>query len=327
MNHDSGADPGAATDQDHIPFNAERLDVGDGHSIYVEQVGLPTGLPVVFLHGGPGSGFQLHHRRLFDPARFRTILFDQRGAGRSLPYLKLEANTTQHLVNDMERIRTQLGIGRWLIVGGSWGSTLALAYAERFPENVCGMVLRAVFFGTEQELDWAFVEGPERFRPDLLAELCQFLLPSERSDIIGSFMRRLSNPHPLIHAPAAGIWYAAERVLSLSAPAGASLEGNMPPAGVVPPTPIMQAHYFTNYCFLEPGQLLNNAYRLTGIPGVIVQGRYDLLCPPATGWALSAAWPNAQLRFVEGAGHSMSESGVTEAIQQGVSDVAEIARW
>jgi proline iminopeptidase len=204
----------------------------------------------------------LHHRELFDPDRFRTILFDQRGAGRSRPHLRLEANTTRHLVEDLERIHAHLGIDRWLVVGGSWGSTLALAYAERFPEQVCGLVLRAIFLGTEQELDWAFVEGPKRFRPELLAELSDFLLPSERNDIIGCFMRRLSNPHPLIHAPAAALWYAAERVLSRSVPSDPTLAGNMPPSDIIPPTPTMQAHYFSNYCFLEPGQLLANAYRL-----------------------------------------------------------------
>lgn len=193
------------TEQDLLPFSVEMLDVGDGHSIYIEQIGSPGGVPVVFLHGGPGSGCQLHHRRLFDPERYRTILFDQRGAGRSRPYLTFEANTTQHLVADMERIRLHLGVERWLIVGGSWGSTLALAYAQRFPERVCGLVLRAVFLGTEQEIDWAFVEGPKRFRPELFEEFSNFLLPSERDDVVGSFMQRLTNPHPPIHAPAAAV--------------------------------------------------------------------------------------------------------------------------
>ena len=324
MNTEAAAEH-VAPDRRIAPFHAEMLEVGNRHSLYVEQVGCPEGLPIVFLHGGPGSGCQLHHRELFDADRFRTILFDQRGAGRSRPYLRLEANTTHHLVEDLERIRAHLGIDRWLVVGGSWGSTLALAYAERFPEQVYGLVLRAIFLGTEQELDWAFVEGPKRFRPELFAELSEFLLPSERSDIVGSFMRRLSNPHPMIHAPAAALWYAAERVLSRTVPLGATLAGNMPPPDIVPPTPIMQAHYFRHYCFLEPGQLLANAHRLAGIPGVIVQGRHDLLCPPATANSLSAAWPRARLCLVEGAGHSMAEPGITEAIVEAVDELADRA--
>jgi proline iminopeptidase len=187
---------------------------------------------------------------------------------------------------------------------------------------VRGLVLRAIFLGTEQELDWAFAEAPKRFRPELFAELSEFLLPSERSDLVGCFMRRLSNPHPMIHAPAAALWFAAERVLSRSVLSDPTLTGNMPRPGIIPPTPIMQAHYFGHYCFLEPGQLLANADRLASIPGVIVQGRYDLLCPPSTAYSLSAAWPRARLCFVEGAGHSMSEPGITEAIVGAVEELA-----
>lgn len=327
MSPEIEANVSAKTDKDLQPFSVEMLDVGDGHSIYVEQVGSPRGTPVVFLHGGPGSGCQLQHRHLLDPERYRTILFDQRGAGRSRPHLSFDANTTQHLVADMEHIRRHLGLERWLVVGGSWGSTLALAYAQRFPEKACGLVLRAVFLGTEQEIDWAFVEGPNRFRPELFEEFSNFLLPSERDDVIGSFMRRLTNPHPPIHAPAAAVWYAAERVLSRSNPSDVSIAGNMPPLGVVPPTPLMEAHYFSNYCFLAPGQLLNDAGRLAGIPGIIVQGRYDLLCPPQTAHALAGQWREARLHYVENAGHSMSEPGVTEAVVAAVDELVNGSRW
>jgi proline iminopeptidase len=256
------------------------------------------------------------------PSGFGRSYF-QRGAGRSRPHLCFEKNTTGHLVQDLERIRALVDVDGWIVVGGSWGSTLALSYAETYPDRVRGLVLRAVFLGTAGELDWAFIEGPKRFRPDLYAELASFLEPYERADILGSYMRRLGDPDPAIHEPAAAIWYAAERVLSQSAPRCSAIAGNLPPSGVVPPTPLMQAHYFPNQCFLHPGELLANADLLSGIPGAVIQGRYDLLCPPTSAYALSRVWPGCQLTFVEGAGHSMSEPGTTEAIVRAVGLLAD----
>ncbi len=298
------------------------LDVGDGHWIYVEEVGRRDGVPVLFLHGGPGSGAQHAHRNLFDPERMHALLFDQRGAGRSHPYLSTKANATNHLIADMEHIREHFGIEKWLLVGGSWGSTLALAYAERYPEYVSGMVLRAVFLGTRQETEWAFVEGPKQFRPDLFADFIGLLSVSERADPLGAYLRRICDSDPKVHGPAARMWNAYERTLSEMAPARTRLTDVVVSDGRLPPTPVMEAHYIRNDFFLEPDQLLREAHRLAGIPGVIVQGRYDLLCPPRAAFALSQVWSDARLQIVEGAGHSMTEPGIERAMAEAVRELA-----
>jgi proline iminopeptidase len=295
------------------------LSVGDGHWIYVEEVGRQDGYPAIFLHGGPGSGAQHAHRRIFDPKRHRAILFDQRGAGRSHPYLSLTANTTDHLVADIERLREHFGIEKWLVVGGSWGSTLAVAYAERHPRRVSGMVLRAVFLGTGAEVEWAFVTGPRTFRPDLYADFAAALPEGERSDPLASYLRRLANPDRAVQHPAAQAWYAYERALSELTPAQTRLPAIACTQGRLPPTPIVEAHYIRNQFFLKPDQLLREAAALAGIPGAIIQGRYDLLCPPAAAQALAEAWPDATLTFVEAAGHAMSEADVTQRLADAVS--------
>lgn len=300
------------------PFDARMLHVGDGHWLYVEEVGRRDGAPCLFLHGGPGSGSQHLHRRLFDPARHRAILFDQRGAGRSHPYLSLESNTTAHLVADIERIRAHFGIDRWLVAGGSWGSTLALAYAESFPERVAGLVLRAIFLGTKAEIDWAFVEGPKRFRPELFEDFAGFLPEGERADPLSAYLARLADPSRAVHAPAARIWHAYERALSELAPARTRLRDLDTGDGRLPPTPFVEAHYIRNGFFLAPGELLARASRLKGIPGVAVQGRYDLLCPPQNARALAQAWSDCRLTFIEAAGHAMTEPGVMAAMAEAV---------
>ena len=301
------------------PFDARMLDVGDGHWLYVEEVGRADGVPALFLHGGPGSGAQYAHRSLFDPERFHALLFDQRGAGRSHPYLSLQANTTDHHVADIERIREHFGIERWLIAGGSWGSTLALAYAERFPRRVRGLVLRAVFLGTREEVAWAFVEGPKLFRPELFADFAGFLPDAERADPLAAYLARLADPDPAVKGPAARMWNDYERALSRLQPAQTRLQAEPPAHGRLPPTPFFEAHYIRNDFFLKPDQLLRDAGRLKGIPGVVVQGRYDLLCPPKSAFALCAAWPDCRLQLVEGAGHDMSEPGVARAMTEAVS--------
>ena len=207
------------------PFDARMLSVGDGHWLYVEEVGTRGATPVLFLHGGPGSGSQHAHRTLFDPERHHAFLFDQRGAGRSHPYLSLAANTTQNLVADIETIREHFGIERWIVIGGSWGSTLALAYAEAYPQRVAGIVLRAVFLGTRDEVAWAFVEGPKRFRPELFADWIALLDEPERADPIAAYVARLANPDPKVHVPAAHAWHAYERTLSELAPGATQLAG------------------------------------------------------------------------------------------------------
>lgn len=300
-------------------FDARMINAGDGHWIYVEEVGTQGGRPIVFLHGGPGSGAQHAHRALFDPARDHAFLLDQRGAGRSHPYLSCVANTTQHLVADIEMIRTHFGIDKWLVVGGSWGSTLGLAYAEAHPERVTGLVLRAIFLGTSREVEWAFVDGPKTFRPELFAAFRDWLPEGERRDPLAGYVRRLTHPDPKIHAPAAHIWNAYERTLSELHPATLTMPSSFGRDARTPPTPIIEAHFIANHFFLEPGELLVNAGRLKGIPGAIIQGRYDLLCPPVNAHALAAAWPDASLQIVENAGHAMTEPGIMDAMRAAIS--------
>jgi proline iminopeptidase len=298
------------------------LDVGDGHWIYVEEVGTQGGIPALFLHGGPGSGAQHGHRLLFDPKRFHAILFDQRGAGRSHPYLATHANSTPHLVADIERIRVHFGFEKMLLVGGSWGSTLALAYAETYPHRVSGLVLRAVFLGTDEEVDWAFRRAPAELRPDLYESFVAALPEDERADPLKSYVARLSSTDAAVRDPAARHWFEFERILSEFAPRTASLPAELQQNGRVPPTPIIEAHYIANSFFMKPGALLDGAARLGSIPGVIVQGRYDLLCPPRAAFELAKRWPGAELEIVPGAGHAMTEPGVFEAMKSAVERLA-----
>ena len=305
----------------HAASAAERsafyLDVGDGHRLWVQTLGNATGVPMLFLHGGPGSGCNPGQQGLFDPARHFAVFLDQRGAGKSLPPRSRAANTTQHLIADIERLRQHLGLERWLIVGGSWGATLGLAYAEQYPERVSGLALRAVFLGTRAELEAAFCRRLKDFHPDLHLALAAHLpaLPPEAR--LPALWQLILSEEPAVHVPAAHLWYDIERALSSLAP--------MAPPGlprVLPATPFMEAHYFSHDCFLADGALLANAKRLHGIPGILIQGRFDLLCPPATTAALAAVWPDAAVRMVEGAGHGLSEPGIFEALREAIDTLS-----
>lgn len=304
-----------------LPFETHMLDVGGGHRIYVERVGRPDGIPAIFLHGGPGSGCNAPHRELFDPNRYCATLFDQRGAGRSTPWLGLKDNTTDHLTADIERIRKLFGHERMLVVGGSWGSTLALAYAQRHPERVAGIVMRAIFLGTPREVEWAFIDGPRTFRPELYAQFLAWLPERERADPLSSYYKRLLDPEPQIHVPAAWVWHHYERALSELHPQRTTLPADIRTTGKPPPTAIMEAHYLTHDCFLGPDQLIADAGRLAGIPGVIIQSRYDLLCPPVSARRLHEAWPGSKLTFIEPAGHAMSEPGVKAAMIAAIEQI------
>jgi proline iminopeptidase len=305
------------------PLTSQTLPVGDGHEIYVETVGRTDGIPAVYLHGGPGSGCQPDHRRLFDPERFHAVLFDQRGAGRSRPKGRREANTLSHLIADMEMIREQFGISRWTVVGGSWGATLALAYAQAHPDRVSGIVLRATFLGTRAELDGAFLNALPRFYPDLSDDFLSLLPPEERAEPLEGYWRRILDPDAAIHGPFIRAWHDTEQILSQQAPRHTRLDlASLKSSGALPSTPSMEAHYFQNDCFMRPNQLLEETDKLTGIPGIIVQGRYDLLCPPATSQALAARWHESEVRFVEGAGHSLYDPGVRDAVMRAIADLA-----
>jgi proline iminopeptidase len=305
------------------PLTSQMLPVSDGHEIYVESVGRSDGIPAVYLHGGPGSGCQPDHRRLFDPERFHAVLFDQRGAGRSRPKGGREHNTLPHLIADMETIREKFGIDRWMIVGGSWGATLALAYAQAHPDRVTGIVLRATFLGTRAELDGAFLDALPRFHPGLSDDFLKLLPPEERARPLDAYWRRILDSDSKVHGPFARAWHDTERILSEHRSGRTRLDPtSLNSTGALPASPFMEAHYFQNDCFMRPGQLLADAGKLAKIPGIIVQGRYDLLCPPATSHLLGAAWPESEIRFVEGAGHSLYDPGVRDAVMKAVADMA-----
>src|SRR5882757_2519148 len=320
------ADAGKSLSQRSDPFaplTSQLLPVGDSHEIYVETVGRTDGIPAVYLHGGPGSGCQPDHRRLFDPERFHAVLFDQRGAGRSRPKGRREDNTLAHLIADMEIIREKFGIARWMIVGGSWGATLALAYAQAHPDRVAGIVLRATFLGTRQELEGGFLKVLPHFYPALYDDFLNVLPAEERAQPIGAYFRRILDADPAVHGPATRAWGETERILSEHTPNRVRLD----PAALnssrpLPATPFMEAHYFANGCFMKPNQLMAEAGKLKGIPGIIVQGRYDLLCPPAISHALGSVWREAEIRFVEGAGHTLYDPGVRDAVMKAVADMA-----
>jgi proline iminopeptidase len=319
------ADAGKSTKRadPFAPLTSEMLDVGDGHQVHVESVGRADGIPAVYLHGGPGSGCQPDHRRLFDPERFHAILFDQRGAGRSRPKGRREDNTTPKLIADMEAIREKFGFERWMLAGGSWGATLALAYAQAHPDRVTGIVLRATFLGTRAEIENGFLSSLPRFYPGLFEDFISVLPLGERVQPIEAYFRRILDPDPAIHGPAARAWGETERILSEHAPNRTRLDRqSLHTSRALPATPFMEAHYFQNNSFMKPDQLIAEAGKLAGIPGIIVQGRYDLLCPPATSQALAAMWLDAEIRIVEGAGHTLYDPGVRNAVMKAVADMA-----
>ena len=294
------------------PFGEGTLSLDGGHKMYWEQSGNPNGVPVVFLHGGPGAGANAAHRRFFDPEFYRIVIFDQRGAGRSKPYAELADNTTQHLVDDMEVLRRHLGIERWLLFGGSWGSTLALSYGVKHPERAAGFVLRGIFLGTTKELDW-FLNGLRVVFPEAWRAFTEFLPEEERGDVLDGYYRRLTDSDPKIHRPAAQAWNHYETSCSTlitdfekGAPSGSG-----PQALALAR---IEAHYFKNGMFLEDDYLLKNIDVIRDIPAMIVQGRYDMVCPVITADTLARAWPKADYAVIPDAGHSAMEPGIRAAL-------------
>jgi proline iminopeptidase len=282
------------------------------HVMYWEQVGNPRGQPVLFLHGGPGAGAGAVHRRFFDPGFWRVVIFDQRGAGRSRPLGSLDANTTDHLVEDIEILRRHLGIERWLLFGGSWGSTLALAYAIAHPDRVQGLVLRGVFLGRRTEVDW-FLSGLATIYPDAHAAFTGFLPEAERADVLGAYLARLTDPDPAIHMPAARAWSVYEGSCSTLLPSPdtvASFAQDRTALGLAR----IEAYYFAHDLFLPREGLLGRMDRIAHLPGEIVQGRYDMICPARTAFELAARWPAARLSIVPDAGHSALEPGIRRAL-------------
>jgi proline iminopeptidase len=295
------------------PYRTERLPVGDGHVLHVEQCGDPAGVPVVFLHGGPGAGLAPAHRRFFDPARWRVVLFDQRGAGQSTPFAGLEHNTTADLVADIETLRAHLGIARWLVFGGSWGSTLALAYAEAHPERVTGLVLRGIFLGTDAGVRWLFeAGGAARIFPDKWERFVAPIPPAERAQLVEAYWRRLTADDAATRLAAARAWGAWEGgVLTLEDSPESEAEYGDPAVAVS--LARLEAHYFRHACFLAPDQLLRDVGRIRQLPGVIVHGRYDMDCPLEGAFALHQAWPEADFHVVL-AGHAASEPAIVDQL-------------
>ncbi|WP_306750936.1 prolyl aminopeptidase [Saccharothrix yanglingensis] len=296
------------------PYDQGVLDVGDGQRVYWEACGNPHGKPAVFLHGGPGGGCAPVHRRVFDPAAYRIVLFDQRGCGRSTPHASgagdLSANTTWHLVSDMELLREHLGIDRWQVFGGSWGSTLALAYAQRHPERVTEMVLRGIFTLRRKELDWYYGGGAGFLFPELWERVASF---APDGDVIGTYARLLADPDPAVHEPAAVAWSVWEGSTVTLLPRPELVEAFAEPRYALAFARI-ENHYFRHGGWLEEGQLIRDAGRLAGIPGVIVQGRYDVATPATSAWELHRAWPGSELVVVPDAGHAFDEPGTLRAL-------------
>jgi len=291
------------------PYDSGWLDMGGGHDVYWERCGNPSGKPAVFLHGGPGGGCTPGHRQLFDPERYNVLLFDQRGCGRSRPYASLEANTTWHLVSDIERFRAMMKVERWLVFGGSWGSALALAYAETHPERVSELVVRGIFTLRRSELLWYYQEGASWLFPD---KWNRFLAPiplDERGDLIAAYHRRLTHPDPAVQVEAARAWslWEGETITLLPHEGYSAQFGD---ARYALAFARIENHYFVNNGFLTEGQLLRDASKLAAIPGVIVQGRYDVATPAATAWDLHKAWPGSRLVIVPDAGHAGTEPGI-----------------
>jgi len=304
------------------PRNSGMLQVDEIHTIYWEEVGNPSGIPVVFLHGGPGAGLSPQHRRFFHPDHYRVILFDQRGAGKSAPLGDIRHNTTQLLIEDIERLRTMFGIEQWLVFGGSWGSTLALAYGETHPERCLGFVLRGIFLCTKKEIDF-FLDGAEWFHPEIHDEFVAPIPEQERGDLLQAYVKRIMDPDPAVHWPAVRAWskFEGRRVFLLPQPEEAPSDTLDLGVGR------MESHYMANLGFFEKDQLMDNVSRITHLPVVIVQGRYDVICPPVTAWRLHQSWPASVLKMIPDAGHGAMEQGISKALVAATEQFRQLGRF
>lgn len=307
------------------PHASGHLETDGVHRIYWETSGNPDGVPVVFVHGGPGSGTSPRQRQFFDPARYRIVLFDQRGAGRSTPHGELSDNTTPHLITDMEALREKLGIERWLVFGGSWGSTLALAYSQAHPERVSGLVLRGIFLCRRSEIDW-FLYGIRAFFPEAQRKLAEFIPEAERHDLLSAYHARLTDPDPAVHQPAAHEWATFEGSCSTLLP-NPDLVAAFGADKAALSLSRIEAHYFVHDIFLPENSLLENVDRIRHIPTVIVQGRYDAVCPIVSADDLTRAWPEALYKIIPDAGHSAFEPGICRELVAACDTFARTGRF
>jgi proline iminopeptidase len=297
------------------PYKSGMLEVGDGHSLYWELCGNPSGKPVIFLHGGPGGGSSPDHRRQFDPERYNILVFDQRGCGKSTPYASLEANTTWHLVDDIEKLRTEVtGVDKWMVFGGSWGSTLALAYAQKYPERVTELVLRGIFLFDKYEIDWLYQEGgAASIYPEEWEAFLSIIPESERGNTIEAYRKQLTSDDKDVQLCAAKAWSGWEGSTVTLLPSPATIEHFTSPEVAIAVARI-ENHYMANKGWLEEGQLLRGAGALRGIPGVIIQGRHDSCTPPKAAWALKKAWPEVELNIIPDGGHLYNEPGILDGL-------------
>jgi len=285
------------------------LQVDATHEIYVEECGSPDGQTVLFLHGGPGAGCEPYHRQLFDPEKYRIILFDQRGCGRSKPHASLIDNTTDHLISDIEQIREKLNVNQWIVAGGSWGSTLALAYAQEHPRKVSGLIVRGIFLCTPKEIKWFYQQGASEFYPDYWADYLQPIPEDEHEDLVIAYHKRLTGDNEIARMGAAKAWALWEARTASLQPKSALLDHFGDPKTALSVARI-EAHYFVNNGFFEADQLLNNMHKISHIPGLIIHGRYDMICTIKQAFDLHNAWDNSELFVVQNAGHSAGELGI-----------------
>jgi proline iminopeptidase len=303
------------------PYSSQRLAVDPPHELYIEECGDPAGIPVLFVHGGPGAGCNGNSRRFFNPEHYRIILFDQRGAGRSTPHAELSSNTTQDLVEDMERIRRHLNIERWCLFGGSWGSTLSLVYAQTYPQRVSAMILRGIFLCRQQELNWFYQCGASRIFPDYWEDFIKPVAPAKRGDLIHAYYEILTGNNELARMSAAKAWSLWEGRCATLRP-NHELAQHFESSQFAMAMARIEAHYFVNQGFLSANQILDNAASLEGIPGIIVHGRYDMICPLDNALALHKAWPGSELHIIREAGHAAGEAGNVDALVRATRDMA-----
>jgi proline iminopeptidase len=305
-----------------MPFDTGYLPVDGIHSIYYEQSGRKDGVPVIFLHGGPGAGSSPRHRQFFDPNHYRIIIFDQRGAGRSTPHAELRNNTTDLLIDDMEKLREKLGIGEWHVFGGSWGSTLALAYAVAHPQRTMSLTLRGIFLMMQREIDW-FLYGIQTVFPDAWRDFASLLPENERADVLNNYYKLLTHKDLAVRTRAAQAWAAYESTCCTLLPRPNMVEDSKAPDHALPISRI-EAHYFIHNKFSPEDYLLKNVDKIRHIPATIVQGRYDMVCPAQTAFELHAAWPQAELVIVPDAGHSAFEAGILSALIRATNKYRDI---
>lgn len=297
-----------------------QLKVDNFNELYIEISGNFSGIPIIFFHGGPGGQSRSEHHSLFKPEIFKSIIYDQRGTGKSTPLRSLQNNDTENMIQDIEKIRKFLNIKKLFLVGGSWGATLALLYAQAYPENVNGIVLRSVFLGTKEEISWAFVKGPQIFAPDLYKSFVSYLDNEEKKDVIGSYTKKIHEEDSTLHS---WLWHDYERILSQLDPTKYAFDKkkDILKRNGKPNSPFMETHYIKNNFFIKDNQIINNMSKISKIPGIIIQGRYDLICPPKNAFSIYEKWEKSRIKILNTAGHSSSDTGIIENLIQAIEEI------